>query len=89
MILQDYLKKQGFQIVDEPLEPIITLSKRIGDDYLVEICARACERDFKEDETTKERFVQELDDLTKKVELEQSKGSGYFLRNNFGQVICF
>ncbi len=51
------------------------------DDYLVEICARAYQRDFKEDEATKEIFVQELDELTKKVELEQSKGSGYFLRN--------
>ena len=81
VFLQDYLKKQGFQIIDEPLEPIITLSKHIGDDYLVEICARAYQRDFQEDEATKDRFVQELDELTTKVELEQSKGSGYFLRD--------
>lgn len=74
------MKKNGFTIEDELLEPIITIVKRIGNEYSVELSARAIERDFQEDEETKEKFVHELDRLTKQVHIEQTGSSGYFLR---------
>jgi len=74
------LKKYGFSIEDIPLEPLITLKKQIGDEYYIELIARAIERDEEEDEEMRDKFVQELDDLSHEFDVKSP--TGYLLRNN-------
>ena len=57
------MTKNGFHIEDAPLEPIITLKKKIGEEYLVELSARPFERDEQKTDKNKEYYVTELEKL--------------------------
>lgn len=80
------MHKQGFQIEDEPLEPIITLSKKIGEEFLVELSARAIERNSKENERNRERFIHELEHLTNDLEIKLPAGEQLLRIISFGKV---
>lgn len=81
ILIKEYLKKNGFQIEDSTLDSIITVSKKIGNDFLVELSAHGIERDIKENEELRKKHINELKAVLNDLELK-TVGKEPILRNS-------
>ena len=69
---KNYLRENHYDLEQKENDPIVTLSKRIENEYKVEIFFKINERKIKEDPDQREtRYLNELDTVEDEFEIKQ------------------